>query len=106
MTAGHPDPSATAGPGLPFPPRRQIAFSVGNWRVTYAGTDPHSPRTGTLAGPPEFGPGGACVPVIADGGDTASVRWVDVQDVIAVTAPPAGEPPASRCPPTGESRHP
>ncbi|MBB4688181.1 hypothetical protein BJY18_005666 [Amycolatopsis jiangsuensis] len=88
MTAGHPDPSATVGHGFPFPPRRQIAFSIGNWRVTYTGTDPHSPRTGDLAGPPEVDPGGARVPVIA------------------VTAPPAGEPPAPRCPPTGESRHP
>jgi hypothetical protein len=103
MTDGNPDRIVPADDVTPLPPRRQIAFSVGNWRVTYAGLDPRSPRTGTLAGRPEFRPGGARVPVIADDGPAASVRWVDDQDVIAVTAPPADEPPAPRCPRTGRA---
>jgi hypothetical protein len=73
--------------------RRQIAFSVGSWRVTFSGSDPGSPRTGFLAGRPEFGPRGARVPVIADDTPASTVCWVDNQDVIAVTAPPvAGAP--------------
>ena len=92
MTAGNPDRGAPADDVTPLPPRRQIAFSVGNWRVTYAGPDPRSPRTGTLAGRPEFGPGGARVPIVADDGPATSVRWVDDRDIIAVTAQPAGEP--------------
>jgi len=97
MTAGHPHR---------LPPRRQIAFSVGHWRITYAGTDPRSPRTGNIAGQPEFGTGGVRVPVIADGTPSPPVCWVDDQDVIAVSAPPAegtAGPPAS--PRTGDGRH-
>ncbi|MEV7098591.1 hypothetical protein AB0M80_37720 [Amycolatopsis sp. NPDC051045] len=104
MTAANPDRSAPADDATPLRPRRQIAFSVGNWRVTYTGPDPRSPRTGTLAGRPEFGSGGARVPVIADDGPAASVRWVDDRDVIAVTPPPADGPPVSRCPRTGRAR--
>ncbi|MEV7037543.1 hypothetical protein [Amycolatopsis sp. NPDC051061] len=92
MTAGNPNRIAPAGQGGRRPPRRQIAFSVGSWRVTYTGTDPRSPRTGILAGRPEFGPLGVRVPVIADDGPSASVCWIDDRDVIAVTAPPADEP--------------
>lgn len=90
---GNPDRIVPADDVTPLPPRRRIAFSVGNWRVTYAGPDPRSPRTGTLVGRPEFGPRGARVPVIADDGPAASVRWVDDRDIIAVTAQPAVEPP-------------
>ena len=68
--------------------RRQIAFSVGSWRVTFSGADPRSPRTGFLAGRPESGPRGTRVPVIADDSPSPAVCWVDDQDVIAVTAPP------------------
>jgi len=98
MTAGNPDRIAPADDVAPRPPRRQIAFSVGNWRVTYAGPDPRSPRTGAIAGRPEFGPGGTRVPVIADDGPAASVHWVDERDIIAVTAQPAGERPVTGCP--------
>jgi hypothetical protein len=69
--------------------RRQIAFSFGSWRVTFSGSDPRSPRTGFLAGRPEFGPRGTRVPIIADDTPSPAVCWVDDQDVIAVTAPPA-----------------
>ncbi len=93
MTARNPDGIAPVDDVTPRPPRRQIAFSVGNWRVTYAGPDPRSPRTGAIAGRPEFGPGGARVPVIADDGPAALVHWVDERDIIAVTAQPAGERP-------------
>jgi len=106
MTAGKPNRIASVGRNIRRTPRRQIVFSVGTWCVTYAGTDPRSPRTGALAGPPEFGPGGIRVPVIADDGSSGSVRWVDDEDVIAVTAPPAGEPPAPRCPGTGAADDP
>ncbi|MEV6828213.1 hypothetical protein [Amycolatopsis sp. NPDC051102] len=97
MTAGNPDGIAPADDVAPLPPRRQIAFSVGNWRVTYAGPDPRSPRTGTLVGGPEFSPEGTRVPVIADDGPAASVRWVHDREIIAVTAQPADEPPVPRC---------
>lgn len=83
---------APAGQSTPLPPRRQIAFSIGNWQVTFTGTDPRSPRTGTLAGRPEFGPRGSRVPVIADDSPAPSVSWVDERDIIAVAAPPPGEP--------------
>ncbi|MEV7096231.1 hypothetical protein AB0M80_25615 [Amycolatopsis sp. NPDC051045] len=92
MTAGDPDRSAPASPRTPHPPRRQIAFSAGSWLVTYTAKDQPSPRTGTLAGRTEFGARGVRVPVIADDSLPASVSWVDDQDVIAVTAPPAEEP--------------
>ena len=98
MTAGNPDGIAPGDDVTPLPPRRQIAFSVGIWRVTYANRDPRSPRTGTLAGRTEFGPGGTRVPVIAGDGPAASVRWVDDRDIIAVTAQPAAEPPIPGCP--------
>ncbi len=87
---------APAGQSTPLPPRRQIAFSIGNWQVTFTGTDPRSPRTGTLAGRPEFGPRGSRVPVIADDSPALSVSWVDDQDIIAVAAPPADEPRSHR----------
>jgi len=96
----------TAGNLHRLPPRRQIAFSIGHWRITYAGTDPRSPRTGTIAGQTEFSTRGVRVPVIADDSPSPSVSWVDDQDVIAVSAPPAGEtagPPT--CPRTGDGRH-
>lgn len=92
-------------PESPSPPRRQIAFSFGRWQVTFTGTDPHSPQTGTLAGRTEFGPRGVRVPVIADDSRTPSVSWVDDQDVIAVTAPPARKPRGRRTPRTGGGRH-
>ncbi|WP_370964298.1 hypothetical protein [Amycolatopsis sp. cg9] len=88
MTAGNPDPIAPTTDDVT--PRRQIAFTVGTWRVTYAGPDPRAPRTGTLAGRPEFGPGGTRVPIVAVDGPADSVHWVDDRDIIAVTA---GEPP-------------
>jgi hypothetical protein len=91
MTAGEPHRFAPAGQAVPLPPRRQIAFSFGSWRVTFAGPDPRSPRTGTLAGRPEFGPRGVRVPVIADDSPSPTVCWVDDRDVIAVSAPPADE---------------
>ncbi|ADJ47347.1 hypothetical protein AMES_5522 [Amycolatopsis mediterranei S699] len=93
MTARNPDGIAPVDDAALRPPRRQIAFSVGKWRVTYAGPDPRSPRTGAIAGRPEFGPGGARVPVIADDGPAALVHWVDERDIIAVAAQPAGERP-------------
>jgi hypothetical protein len=105
MSAGNPKRIAAAGLGTAHPPRRQIAFSFGNWRVTFTGADPRSPRTGTLAGRPEFGPGGVRVPVIADDSPSASVSWVDDQDVIGVTAPPADEPPRRRRLRPGGGRH-
>ncbi|WP_284741348.1 hypothetical protein [Amycolatopsis sp. RTGN1] len=71
--------------------RRQIAFSFGSWRVTFSGSDPRSPRTGFLAGRPEFGPRGTRVPIIADDTPSPAVCWVDDQDVIAVTAPPVAD---------------
>ncbi|MEU8637769.1 hypothetical protein AB0C38_36785 [Amycolatopsis sp. NPDC048633] len=91
MTAGNPHLFAPTGQGTHLPPRRQIAFSFGSWRVTFTGSDPRSPRTGFLAGRVEFGPHGARVPVIADDSLSPTVCWVDDEDVIAVTAPPAGE---------------
>jgi hypothetical protein len=96
MTAGEPDHSEPAGHRESRPPRRQIAFSFGSWLVTYTGPDPQSPRTGVLAGRTEFGTGGVRVPVIADDSAPASVSWVDDQDVIAVTAPPADASPRRR----------
>ena len=105
MTAGNPNRVAPAGHSTPLPPRRQIAFSFGSWRVTFTGTDPRSPRTGTLAGRPEFGPRGTRVPVIADDSPAPSVSWIDDQDIIAVTAPPADEPRTHRGPRAGGGRH-
>jgi hypothetical protein len=89
MTAGQPNRFAPTGQGIHHPPRRQIAYSFGSWRVTFTGSDPRSPRTGFLAGGPVFGPRGARVPVVADDSPSSTVCWVEDQDVIAVTAPPA-----------------
>jgi hypothetical protein len=105
MTTEDLDRVTPAGQYTPRPPRRQIAFSFGNWQITFTGTNPRSPRTGTLAGRTEFGPRGVRVPVIADDSPTPSVSWVDDHDVIAVTAPPAGEPRRRRRPRTGGGRH-
>jgi len=105
MTTGNPHRSAPTGQDTQLPPRRQIAFSVGTWLITYTGTDPRSPRTGTLAGRPESGSRGGRVPVIADDSSSPAVRWIDGQDVITVTAPPAEEPPGRRHPRTDTGRH-
>lgn len=80
-------------PGSGHRPRRQIAFCAGHWRVTYTGTDPRSPRTGTLAGQPEYPPGedGVLIPVISDEGPSYSVCWIRYQDVIDVTSPAKSE---------------
>ncbi|WP_326954263.1 hypothetical protein [Amycolatopsis sp. NBC_01286] len=86
MTPGIPPTSAATGPG--HRPRRQIAYSVGRWRVTYSGKDPASPRTGTLAGRPRYRPAGTIVvPVIADDGPAYAVSWIEQRDILDVSGP-------------------
>lgn len=85
-------------PGSGHQPRRQIAFCVGRWRVTYTGPDSRSPRTGTLVGGPEYpsGNSGVLIPVVADEGPSYSVCWIRYQDVIDVTSPVGSVPESAR----------
>jgi hypothetical protein len=87
MTPGN-LPPAPAATGSGHRPRRQIAYSVGRWRVTYTGADPARPCTGTLAGGPEYrSAGGTLVPVIADDGPAHSVSWIAPGDILDVSGP-------------------
>lgn len=72
------------------PPRRVIAYVFGRWRVTFTGTEPESPRTGTLAGQPEYrtADGGILLPVIADDGPGQAVSWIETREIIDVSGPP------------------
>jgi hypothetical protein len=87
MAPGNQPPSPPST-GTGHGPRRQIAYSVGRWRITYTGADPALPCTGTLAGRPRYRPAGTIlVPVIADNGPAHSVSWIEQGNILDVTGP-------------------
>jgi hypothetical protein len=73
--------------------RRSVAFSVGDWRVTYVANGERGPREaryrcGLLAGPSVLDPATGMIRVpVVDEPSAPVPHWVDNEDIIEVHPP-------------------